>query len=81
MTHRLREFRERGQRMEYYLDARQGYQQLCCRMARAISRSVDLLDRGRCQEARELLARTREEVDRLIESPQAVTLHLEETVS
>ena len=55
--------------MEYYPDTRQGYQQICCRMARAISHSVDLLDQGRCQEARDLLARTREGVDRLIESP------------
>ena len=67
--------------MEYYPDTRQGYQQICCRMARAISRSVDLLDQGRCQEARDLLARSREEVDRLIESPRVVTLHLEEADS
>ena len=39
------------------------------------------LDQGRCREARDLLARTREEVDRLIESPRAVTLHLEEADS
>ena len=67
--------------MEYYPDTRQGYQQICCRMARAISHSMDLLDQGRSQEARDLLARTREEVDRLIESPRAVTLHLEEADS
>ena len=30
--------------MEYYPDTRQGYQQICCRMARAISRGVELLD-------------------------------------
>ena len=65
MTHKMEKFLEK----EYYPDTRQGYQQICCRMARAISHSVDLLDQGRCQEARDLLARTREEVDRLIESP------------
>ena len=64
--------------MEYYPDTRQGYQQICCRMARAISRGVDLLDQGRCQEARDLLARTREAVDRLIESHRGTVLHLEE---
>ena len=67
--------------MAYYPDTGQGYQQICCRMIQAISRSVDLLDQGRCQEARDLLARTREAVDRLIESPRAVTLHLEEADS
>ena len=67
--------------MEYYPDTRQGYQQICCQMARAISRGVELLDQSRCREARDLLARTREEVDRLIESPRAVTLHLEEADS
>ena len=67
--------------MEYYPDTRQGYQQICCRMARAISRGVELLDQGRCQEARDLLARAREAVDRLIESPRAVTLHPEEADS
>ena len=64
--------------MEYYPDTRQGYQQICCRMARAISRGVELLDQGRCREARDLLARTREEVDRLIESHRGTVLHLEE---
>ena len=62
--------------MEYYPDTRQGYQQICCRMARAISRGVELLDQGRCREARDL-----EEVDRLIEGARAVTLHLEEADS
>ena len=32
--------------MEYYPDTRQGYQQICCRMARAISRGVELLTRA-----------------------------------
>ena len=51
--------------MEYYPDTRQGYQQICCQMARAISRGVELLDQSRCREARDLLARTREEVDQV----------------
>ena len=67
--------------MEYYPDTRQGYQQICCRMARAISRGPGLLDQGRCRAARDLLARPREELDRLVESPRAVTLHLEEADS
>lgn len=67
--------------MEYYPDTR-----------RAISRSAagwhvpsaaawSCWTRAAAGEARDLLARTREEVDRLIESPRAVTLHLEEADS
>ena len=50
-------------------------------MTLAISRSLELLEQGRWQEARDLLSRAQEEVDRLIESPRGVTLHLEEADS
>ena len=55
--------------MGYCSDGQKIYQHICCRLLSAVSRSRELLDAGRIQEARDLLARTREEVDRLIESP------------
>ena len=67
--------------MEYCPDSKRIYQHICCRMRLAISRSLELLEQGRWQEARDLLSRAQEEVDRLIESPRGVTLHLEEADS
>ena len=62
--------------MEYRSDSRQFYLQLCSRMVGTISRSVALLDQGRSQEARDLLAKTRAEIDALIEGPPGATLRL-----
>lgn len=67
--------------MGYCSDGQKIYQHICCRLLSAVSRSRELLDAGRIQEARDLLAQVTAEIDEIIESPRAVTLHLEEADS
>ena len=62
--------------MGYCSDGQKIYQHICCRLLSAVSRSRELLDAGRIQEARDLLAQVTAEIDEIIENPRGKTVSL-----
>ena len=65
--------------MGYCSDGQKIYQHICCRLLDAVSRSKELLDAGRTQEARELLAQVTAEIGGSIGSSRGQTVCLKES--